>query len=239
LQIFCDESGGAGPSNELFLVAAVALPTSEAVRLMKSFHKAAKWRGEEVKGYGMAFKPRKIFFDLLTRQVGLESIVVTCSRCDLVGGWAMSTLAEVDLYGHLLHEACLALPKPDGGFLTVTPDGGRYKKAEYNAISATLENAIAQRSPIRVSVGFEDSAKLAGLQIADVVANSVFQALGDPTGPTAELLQPLMESARLVTRHVEMQEVRPSWIADLQKAEKPPEGSFSEDVDVPTLFLSK
>src|SRR3954469_25462829 len=64
-----------------------------------------------------------IFFDLV-RRTPIDSITVACNRRDAIGGWAMGRLAELDLYSHLLCEACLAMPKPDGGAVTIAPDGG-------------------------------------------------------------------------------------------------------------------
>jgi hypothetical protein len=214
LHIFCDESGGADPANEFFLVAAIAMPATDAARLIKSFRKAAKWpRGEEIKGHALSPAQRDIFFDLV-RRTPINSITVACNRRDAVGGWAMGTLAELDLYSHLLCEACLAMPKPDGDAVTITPDGGRYKKVELAAISARLSAAITQAGAKRASVSFQNSTELAGLQIADVIANSVFQSMGaSPLAEhTAQLLRPLIEAGRLVTKPITLPGIRPAWL---------------------------
>lgn len=236
MQIFCDESGGADPANELFLVAAVVLPPAGAKRLLKSFCKAVRWKGAEVKGHSLAPGQRRVFFDLLNREAELGSVVVSCGRRDPLGGWAMAALAESELYGHLLREACSGLAGAGAGPLTITPDGGRYKRAELSAIAAGLAEAVqagaeAQR---KVRVGFGDSASLPGLQVADVVANTVFQALGGTAAAevASALLEPLRSSGRLSLRLVELAGCRPAWLEAARNVEKPPEGGFWESVGV-------
>ena len=110
VQVFCDESGGSDPANTAFLVAAVAISTADATRLVKSFRKAAGITGE-VKGNKLSLAQRATFFGLLSRQTDAASAVIVCSRLDPIGGWAMGALPEAELYSHMLAEACLALPR--------------------------------------------------------------------------------------------------------------------------------
>lgn len=242
MQIFCDESGGADPTNEVFLTAAVVLPTGDAARLLKSFHKAARWDGE-VKGNRLTPEQRRLFFDLLRKQSELGSVVVSCGRRDPLGGWAMGALHEPELYGHLLQEACLSLVGSDARSVTITPDGGRYKKAELSIIGAHLEEAVRESAApaSKVTVSFENSASLPGLQVADVVANTAFQALGSTAGSelAGNLLEPLRASGRLTLRHVELVGRRPTWLSRSQNTEKPPEGGSLGSIGVSSLLLPK
>lgn len=216
MQVFCDESGGADPANDLFLVAAVAIPPAAATRLLKSFRKAAAWKGGEVKGHRLGPEQRRVFFDLLMRQEGLGSVVVSCSRRSLVGGWAMGALSEVELYGHLLREACVALVPAASRQVTITPDGGRYKRSELHRIAWHLAAQVAHRRPttLPVAVSFADSASTAGLQVADVVVNTAFQAqMASASADRAEaLLAPLRVRGRLIMRSLEIADGRPEWL---------------------------
>ena len=225
MQIFCDESGGVDPANDVFLVAAVALPPNTATRLLKSFRKAARWRDTEVKGHFLTPEQRRVFFNLL-QQIDMGSIVVSCSRGDGIGGWAMGALSERTIYTHLLREACLGLIGSVSDPLTITPDGGRYKKTDLNRIAGELTGSVRDlaASVPRVTVGFADSSSLPGLQIADVIANSVFQVVRDVeiSNIAAPLLTPLTRSGRLTLRAVELASLRPPWLSEGQKAEKPP-----------------
>lgn len=215
MQIFCDESGGTDPANDLFLAAAVAISSNGATRLLKSFRKATGWKGGEVKGHRLTPEQRRVFFDLLTRQEDLGSVVVSCSRRMPVGGWAMEALSELELYGYLLREACVGLVPATSRHVTITPDGGRYKKSDLHRIALHLATEVQQRSPAApVAVSFEDSAAIAGLQVADVVANTAFQA--QAVAANAELaealLTPLRVKGRLIMRPVEIADARPAWL---------------------------
>lgn len=107
LHVFLDESGGADAANDTFLAAAVGISPHDAARLLRSYRKATKTTGE-VHGHQLDRRQRGIFLDLLAREAA--AAVVVCQQRERLGGWAMSELPEVDLYGHLLAEACAALP---------------------------------------------------------------------------------------------------------------------------------
>lgn len=64
-----------------------------------------------------------------------------------------------------------------------------------------------------MDVAFRDSAATAGLQVADVVANSAFQMLAG-TGSTGELLAPLVEAGRLRIMPLRLRDARPGWMTE-------------------------
>lgn len=164
IQVFCDESGGSDRANDTFLVAAVACVPAEAEQLLRRFRSAARIKGE-VKGTRLTLEQRTLFFDLLTKRTQAVSVVVTCVRSSQVGGWAMGELREIDLYSHLLTEACTALPRLGASrHLTVTPDGGRYKKVELGQVGNRLKQMVAAHlAGTKVSVTFGRSDLLPGL----------------------------------------------------------------------------
>ena len=177
---------------------------------MRSYHKATRTSGE-VHGHRLDRRQRAVFLGLVAREAA--SVVVACRRAEPLGGWAMSALPEPDLYGHLLAEACAGLPGYGGaGQLVVTPDGGRYPRARLDRVRAGLAAALAARHAGAVDVAFRDSAVTAGLQVADVVANSAFQMLAG-TGSTGELLTPLVEAGRLKVMPLRLGDTRPAWVA--------------------------
>lgn len=211
LHVFLDESGGADAANDTFLAAAIAIAPHDAARLLRSYRKATKTTGE-VHGHQLDRRQRGIFLDLLGREA--VAVVVACQRRERLGGWAMAELPEVDLYGHLLAEACTALPGfGDAGPLTAVLDRPRYAAVYLPAIRARLIATLAPRHGLRVAVEIGDSQADPGLQVADVVANSVFQMLGG-TGTTGDLLRPLLVSGRLAIAPLRMAATRPGWIAE-------------------------
>ena len=211
LHVFLDESGGTSPADDIFLVAAVAIAPGDAVRLVKSFRKATRAVGE-LHGHQLDTRQRAIFLGLLARETA--SVVVACRRRDPLGGWAMSALPEADLYGHLLAEACAGLPGYGGtDQLAVTPDGGRYPRARLDRVRAALAVSLAAHHAGPVDVDFRDSAAIAGLQVADILANSAFQMIGR-AGAAGELLAPLIDAGRLRIQPLRLAGVRPDWIAE-------------------------
>ncbi len=217
MQVFCDESGGSDPANTAFLVAAVAIQPVDAARLVKSFRKATGCTGE-IKGHDFTLAQRAIFLDLLARQPDTVSVVVICQRRDAVGGWAMRALSEPELYGHLLTEACLALPGLDQLVrLAVTPDQPRYTKDRAGLVRGGLIQALTARHPVlEVTAEFRDSAATAGLQVADAVVNTLFQ-LASPTparDAVAPMLARLLAQSTLTVRNVQLVDRRPAWLSD-------------------------
>lgn len=176
---------------------------------MRTYHKVTRTVGE-VHGHQLTPMQRAVFLGLLAREA--VSAVVACRRAEPLGGWAMSSMPEADLYGHLLAEACNALPiTPGRGALTITPDGGRYARARLDVARSVVTASLAaagHEGPLRVVFG--DSAATAGLQVADVVANSVFGML-TRAGPVADLLTPLIEAGRLRILPLRLEGVRPNW----------------------------
>ena len=215
VQVFCDESGGSDSANAAFLVAAVAISTADAIRLVKSFRKATGFTGE-IKGHRFSFAQRATFLGLLAKQSDAVSVVVACQRRDAVGGWAMGALPEAELYSLLLSEACASLPGLDQArHIAVTPDQSRYKRTRAEPARDGLVQAIAARyRAAKVAVAFGDSAELAGLQVADVVVNATFQFVTDaPAGQASgQLLAPLIATGALTIRNTQLDGRRPAWL---------------------------
>lgn len=211
MQIFCDESGGTDPANALFLVAAVRIDGTAATRLVKAFRTTAGHSGE-LKGFRLTLPQRQLFFDLLLKTEGL-AVAVVCDRREPAGGWAMGVLPETDVYEHLLGNACCSLP-PLGGPATVTADGGRYKRAFYGELISRLVPTIGAHHQGRSSLLFANSAASSGIQVADVVANTVFHARGPDDGAEQAqvLLQRLIDDGRLTIASAQFDGVRPSWL---------------------------
>lgn len=124
----------------------------------------------------------------------------------------------MELYRHLLAEACFALPSLDAaGHLTVTPDRPRYERAQAEGVRTVLAETVAVRYPAaKVAVGFGDSAELPGLQVADVVANSVFRSFvqSAATKAVARLLAPLAVGGVLRVRKVRLKGICPEWLTE-------------------------
>lgn len=215
LHVFLDESGGTDPANDRFLVAAVAIAPEDAARLVRGYRKAARASGE-VKGTKLSPRERGLFLDLLVRAPGTAASAIVCRRADPVGGWAMGSLPEPQLYAHLLAEALAALPGSSAALhLATTADGGRYKRPVLDRARGLVTAALASHTRAGVTLDFGDSASSTGLQVADVIANTVFTADASLTeAPHDNFLAPLLEVGRLVIRPLRLDGIRPPWLAE-------------------------
>ena len=214
LHLFLDESGGADAANDTFLVAAVAVAPHDAARLVRRYQKAMKTTGE-VRGSKLAPRGRRVFLDLAAREPHVLAAAAVCRRSDPIGGWAMGTLMEHDLYARLLVEAVSGVPGIGAARrVTVTADGGRYGKGVLAGVRDGVAATLAEILRVEVSLAFGDSAQSPGLQVADVVANTVFGS-GQPASAEAPgpFLAPLVGAGRLAIMPVRLEGVRPAWIA--------------------------
>jgi hypothetical protein len=211
--IFTDESGGS--DRGVFLVSAIQISPLAADRLIRTFRHKTK-NQNEIKGQKLHPEQRRLFFGLLGRETDAYAVSIACSRITTLGGWAMSNMDEHVLWSALTVESCLGLP---GGVqrINVTTDGGKYSHRVLDGCRLSMVEAMKRHRPdARVHMTYSESHASAGVQVADVIANTVFQLKNHGNTPAAdlarELLQPLLTSSRLVIREPVLREHRPAWI---------------------------
>lgn len=212
MQLYFDESGGADPASNVFMVAGVAVDSLSAGRLIKSFRKASGTTGE-IKGSGMSLVHRRLFFEILGRNEAVLSAAVHVHREQSLGGWAMGALAESDLYAELLSEAICWIP-PMTGSVALLADGGRYKRAVYDAMTPGIEAKAAAHHGGRASLRFVTSHEHPGVQIADVISNSMYQLVTGFGMPDQleDILGPFLQTGKLRMGSAELASIRPHWM---------------------------
>jgi hypothetical protein len=213
MQIFCDESGGFDKAKHSLIVSAVAIDSHDANRLMKKFGKSVSSDGE-VKGGLLLPGDRIRFFDMLT-ELQNTSIVVHCRKSTQLGSYLSSALPEREVYKHMLAEACLDLPNRFNGPVFITPDSGRYPRATLREIASAVEQIIGNASGRKTKVLFEQSDTTAGIQIADIVANTVYQHFGGSENDITEneACGELARQGRLIVKQAIVTKIAPKWIA--------------------------
>ncbi len=166
MPIFCDESGGVG--RNAMTLAAVAIATDAAEELVARFRAQTGLSGE-LKGSRIDLAERSLFFELFGASVG--SAVVGFSTVAL-RPQPGEDRGDVDrrIYVRLLDEAISVLLSETGGCATVVIDDGRYAPATLGLIRDDL---AAMLGPCG-HAALELSHRSAGLQIADVIANTMF-----------------------------------------------------------------
>lgn len=187
MHIYCDESGGTDAASSEFLISAVLIDPADADRLLRTFRKKRR-HGEEMKGHQLLPEDRQRFFAMLTGYDHAACAAGLCRR-DPAGGMVMRTQPEIRIWGGLLTDA---LCRPQfGRALGVTLDQGRYSKEARAGQFAVLSEALVARWGRRWPLHTGDSRRFAGLQVADVVANTALHAArgGEKAEPYRRLLE--------------------------------------------------
>lgn len=189
MTIYCDESGGLNAGAMTF--AAVMLTPEQAAAIHVRFRAVTGLRGE-LKGSRISLTERAYLLELFDRAGG-RAWVAVAKRATLTlpaNGKGPSDLA---LYAALLDLAVSQwLPETGGVCIDVVIDDGRYDPVILANVRDTIQAGLSGWG--RASLA--DSRRSDGVQIADVVANSLFNvAVGSPRAPRIEtILGPFLES---------------------------------------------
>lgn len=165
MPIYCDESGGTSAGAMVF--AGVSIEADAADQLLHRFKEVTAIRGE-MKGSRISLVERGLFFELLDRFDG-RAIVA-----QLPGKRAPAVPGEKDrdlkAYVALLEEVVEAWLPETSGCAEVIIDDGRYAPATLGLVRKDIAERLGTCGQARLA----DSRRSAGVQIADVIANSVF-----------------------------------------------------------------
>ncbi len=210
MHIYCDESGGTGRPDAVFLVAAIAIEHRVAERLVRQLRKTIKPVGE-IKGYALSLPHRNLFFDLASSG-GLRASVVSCTHRTLLGRWAIAALPGSRIYQALLLESCQHLLTTKQRFLRITCDDGRYKRPTLTMIQEAVKLSLSIRAE-KITVEYGPSHDFAGIQIADLIANSVHQILcNHGNADISGLVREAQRAGWLSIRDVGLNDIRPEWL---------------------------
>lgn len=173
MPVYIDESGGL--SAGVMTMAGVEIEADAAEALLRRFRDITGLRGE-LKGSRIDMTQRGLFFELLQRHSGRAQVVVA-RRGDVgVNGainpasdWNRQT-SDLAVYVALLTQLVDQWLPESGGCLSLVVDEGRYD----SGILGRVRNDIARMLTSCGRAQLSDSKASAGVQVADVVANTVF-----------------------------------------------------------------
>ncbi|RJF94296.1 DUF3800 domain-containing protein [Sphingomonas cavernae] len=165
MPIYCDESGGTSAGAMVF--AGVAIEAEAADRLLARFKQVTAARGE-MKGSRISLVERGLFFELLERFGGRA--IVAQLPAKQVPGVPGEKDRDLKAYAALLEEVVEAWLPETAGCADVIIDDGRYDAATLALVRQDIAALLGTCGRARL----EDSRRSAGVQIADVIANSVF-----------------------------------------------------------------
>lgn len=163
MTIYCDESGSLSAGAMTF--AAVLIEDQQAHALLNRMKDVTGLRGE-LKGSRIGLTERALFYELLSRFEG-RAIVAVVRSSKLVSG---ELPADIDVYDKLLESLLQRWRKDEPSGHNVVVDDGRYDPEHQRGLIEGAQKRLGSWGKISVA----DSRRNAGVQIADVIANTVY-----------------------------------------------------------------
>ncbi len=191
MPIYCDESGGVGRG--VMTLAGVDIESAEADALLARFREVTGYLGE-LKGSRIDFAERALIFELLAE-----------TSANIALGIAISAVRpepdsdrgkhDIRIYAALLDDVVGAMLPEIPACDSVIIDDGRYGPEMLGKIRSDIGKLVG---PCGIAQ-LELSHRLAGLQIADVIANTFFNRalVNDRQGRMAAIVQPLLDTNQI------------------------------------------
>jgi hypothetical protein len=191
VNIYCDESGGIGRG--VMTLAAVAISESDAEALLLEFKRATGLRSE-LKGSRIDLDERAYFLKLFEQANARARVGVAIHALKPQPGEDRGA-HDQKVYTDLFEMVLGAFLPETGGCAHIIFDEGRYSPVMLNGLRQDLADMVGALG----KVDMDASHHRAGLQIADVLANSFFNRalVSERQGRFLTLLQPFLESEQI------------------------------------------
>ncbi|MGL3820750.1 DUF3800 domain-containing protein [Sphingopyxis sp. R3-92] len=184
MTIYCDESGGLNAGAMTF--SAVMLTPQAATAIHDRFRSVTSLRGE-LKGSRISIVERAWLLELFDRAGG-RAWVAVADRDTLAQAQGGTLPSDLALYAALLNLAVGRwLPETGGVCTDVVIDDGRYDAKILSKVREEIQASLGQWG--RASLA--DSRRSDGVQIADVIANSLFNITVE--SPRAHRIQRIID----------------------------------------------
>jgi hypothetical protein len=194
VHIYCDESGGVGRG--VMTLAALSITEMEAEAIIHRFRAVTGISGE-IKGSRIDLGERALLFELLEKSHATATVGVALSVTRPAPGEDRGD-HDVQIYTALLEDVLGAIIPTMPACNAVVIDDGRYSDATLADIRTRVGKLVGPFGTAQLEL----SHRAAGLQLADIIANTFFtRALpGDRQGRMSAIATPLMASGRLTMR---------------------------------------
>jgi hypothetical protein len=195
--IYCDESGGLNAGAMTF--AAAMLTPDAAADIHRRFRAVTGLRGE-LKGSRIALVERAYLLELFDRAGG-RAWVAVATRATLARGPSDAPPSDLALYAALLNLAVGRwLPETGGVCADVVIDDGRYDAGILSKVRTEIQAGLGHWG----TASLADSRRSEGVQIADVIANSLFNIAAK--SPRAHRIEQIIEPM-LVSKTIRVAEL--------------------------------
>ncbi len=192
MNIYCDESGGVGRG--IMTLAALAIDDAHAEFVLSRFRDVTGHNGE-LKGSRIDLAERALVFELLANHPFHASVSIAISAVKPEPGEDRGD-HDIAIYAELLEDAITRLLPSSGGCAQILIDDGRYAP---NTLALVRTEIAALIGPFGTA-GLEVSHAKAGLQLADVIANTFFNRAfpSDRQARMIAIVEPFLEKGQIM-----------------------------------------
>ena len=192
-EIYCDESGGVG--RNVMTLAGLRIEQAQAEKIIARFRAVTGIDGE-IKGSRIELGERGLLFELLEKSDATAIVGVALSATRPALGQDRGD-HDVDIYVALLEDV-IGTMLAEAACPEVIIDDGRYGPDTLAMVRSDIAKLVGPCGTTRL----EMSHRAAGLQLADVIANTFFtRALpGNRQARMAAIVTPLMNAGRIKMR---------------------------------------
>lgn len=194
MPIYCDESGGVGRGVMTF--AAVSIEEDMAEGLLERFRDVTGLKGE-LKGSRIDLAERALIFELFEKTGANATVGIAISATTPDPGEDRGN-HDINVYAALTNDVIGTMIPETGGCATIIMDDGRYGPDILALIRKDVADLIGPWNDAKMV----ESHTLAGLQIADVIANTFFNRslVTDRQARMAAIVAPFLESGKIKLR---------------------------------------
>ncbi len=177
-------------------LAGLSIDQAEAEKIIARFRAVTGVAGE-VKGSRIDLGERALLFELLEKTAATATVGIALSATRPALGMDRGD-HDVDVYAALLEDVIGSMLPAAGNCVEVLIDDGRYSSDTLALIRSDIGKLVGPCGIARLEL----SHRAAGLQLADVIANTFFtRALpGDRQARMAAIVTPLMNMGRIKMR---------------------------------------
>lgn len=177
-------------------LAGLSIDQAEAEKIIARFRAVTGVAGE-VKGSRIDLGERALLFELLEKTAATATVGIALSATRPALGMDRGD-HDVDVYAVLLEDVIGSMLPAAGDCVEVLIDDGRYSSDTLALIRSDIGKLVGPCGTARLEL----SHRAAGLQLADVIANTFFtRALpGDRQARMAAIVTPLMNMGRIKMR---------------------------------------
>jgi Protein of unknown function (DUF3800) len=194
MPIYCDESGGVGRG--VMTLAALSISADTADNVLTRFRQITDLKGE-LKGSRIDLTERALLFELLEPGDWHATVGIAISALQPEPGDDRGD-HDIAIYSALLDDVIGSMVETRPDCSDVIIDDGRYGIETLKLVRNTVGRLVGPLGTASLAV----SHVLAGLQLADVIANSFFNRalVNDRQARMAATVQPFLDSGKIRLR---------------------------------------